>query len=129
MGNDKTIDRAREAVADAAQDARDVLDEGLDEARERFEEAAEDLGGRARRTQREIRRRAEKVGDAAKERYDAAVEGLRSGYHKVRKDAGDLAEDVNAYVRENPGKSVMIAAGAGFLLGLLLRGGRRRDDY
>ena len=45
----------------------------------------------------------------------------------MRKDAGDLAADVNAYVRENPGKSVLIAAGAGFVLGLLLRGRRREE--
>jgi len=45
----------------------------------------------------------------------------------VRKDAADLTDDVNSYVRENPGKSILIAAGAGFLLGMLLRG-RRRDE-
>jgi ElaB/YqjD/DUF883 family membrane-anchored ribosome-binding protein len=63
----------------------------------------------------------------ARDRYDRAVEGAKRGYEKVRKDASDLAEDVNTYVRENPGKSILIAAGAGFVLGLLLRG-RRRDD-
>jgi len=33
---------------------------------------------------------------------------------------------VSTYVRENPGKSVLIAAGVGFLIGLLFRG--RSDD-
>ena len=48
------------------------------------------------------------------------------GYDRVRKDVGELSTDVNEYVRDNPGKSILIAAAAGFLLGLLLR--PRRDD-
>jgi ElaB/YqjD/DUF883 family membrane-anchored ribosome-binding protein len=33
---------------------------------------------------------------------------------------------VSTYVRANPGKSVLLAAGVGFVLGLLFRG--RNDD-
>ena len=126
--NDKKIgERAREVMDDAVAGAREVIDDGLDEARDRFESAADELGSRARRTQRELRRRAERLGDAAREKYDAAAESVRAGYQRVRKDAGELADDVNAYVRENPGKSILIAAGVGFALGLLVRS-RRRDD-
>jgi ElaB/YqjD/DUF883 family membrane-anchored ribosome-binding protein len=39
---------------------------------------------------------------------------------KGRKKAGELEETVVTYVRENPVKSVMIAAGAGALIGFLL---------
>ena len=127
MGDEKIVDRAREVVGDAVSGMKEVVDDGLEQARERFEEAASEFDRRARRTRRELRRRAEEMGEAAKERYDRAVAGVQRGYEKVRKDAGDLADDVNAYVRENPGKSVLIAAGAGFLLGLLVRG-RRRDE-
>lgn len=105
-----------------------TADPGLEEAREDLEEAAGKVAESARRTRREMRRRAERFGTAAKERYGAAVEGMKSGYEKVRKDAGDVATEVNAYVRENPGKSILIAAGAGLLLGLLIGGGRRRGD-
>jgi ElaB/YqjD/DUF883 family membrane-anchored ribosome-binding protein len=127
MADEKILDRARDVVGDAVDDMKDVMDDGLDEARERFEAAAGEFDRRARRTRREIRRRAEELGHAARDRYDQAVDGLQRGYHKVRKDAGDLADDVNSYVRENPGKSILIAAGAGFLLGMLMRG-RRRDE-
>jgi ElaB/YqjD/DUF883 family membrane-anchored ribosome-binding protein len=124
LANEKVTDRAREIVSEAASEMGDVVSEGLDEARERFEDAASDFEKRARRTRRELRRRAEEAGDAARERR---VEGLQRGYRKVRKDASDLADDVNSYVRENPGTAIAIAAGAGFLLGMLVRGRRREE--
>jgi ElaB/YqjD/DUF883 family membrane-anchored ribosome-binding protein len=46
----------------------------------------------------------------------------------VRRDAVQVSDNVNEYVRENPGKSILIAAGVGFVIGLLVRGNRRRDD-
>jgi ElaB/YqjD/DUF883 family membrane-anchored ribosome-binding protein len=128
MAENKTVERAREVVSDAVAGTREVIEDGMEEARTRFEEAAEDLQHSARMTRRELRRRAERLGDAAREKYDTAVEGLRAGYGRVRKDAAQLSSDVNDYVRENPGKSVLIAAAAGFVIGLLVRGGRRRDD-
>jgi len=127
MAEEKLVDRARGVVKGAAAEMKEVLDDGVDQARERFEEAASELEGRVRRTRREMRRRAEELGEAAKERYDRAVEGAKAGYEKAKKNAGDLAEDVNVYVRENPGRSILIAAGVGFVLGLLMRG-RRRDE-
>jgi len=128
MSENKTVEKGQEAGAATVRGAREVVEAGLDEAREGFEEATEKLSESARRTRREMRRRAERFGEATRERYDKAVVGVKTGYEKVRKDAGELAEEVNAYVRENPGKSILIAAGAGFVLGMLLRGGRRRDD-
>jgi ElaB/YqjD/DUF883 family membrane-anchored ribosome-binding protein len=128
MNDKRVVDRAREVVSDAVAGTRDVIDDGIEEARERFEEAAEDLEQNARRTQRELRRRAERLGEVAKEKYDATVEGVRAGYRRARKDAAQLSTDVNDYVRENPGKSILIAAGVGFAIGLLVRGRRRSDD-
>jgi ElaB/YqjD/DUF883 family membrane-anchored ribosome-binding protein len=127
VANEKVTDRAREIVSDAAADLGAVVEDGLDEAREKFESAASDFERRARHTRRELRRRAEEVGDAARERYDAAVDGLQRGYRKVRKDASALADDVGTYVKENPGTAIAIAAGAGFLLGMLVRGRRREE--
>lgn len=128
MNNDeKMVDRAREAVAEAAAGARGVVEDGLAEARDQFEDAAAQFEQSARRTRREIRRHAARLGDAARERYDTTVESVQRGYQRARKSAEDLTEDVNVYVRENPGKSILLAAGVGFALGLLLRG-RRRDE-
>jgi len=126
MADEKLVDRAREAVKDAAAELGEIADDGVEQARERFEEAAAELEGGVRRTRREMRRRAEALGDATREKVDQAVEGAKRGYEKARQDAADLAEDVSVYVRKHPGKSILMAAGAGFLVGLLMRG-RHRD--
>jgi len=106
-----TVDRAKEAVA-----------EGVDAARERFDDVADDFDRRYKKAAREAR----KVSAAAREKYDAAVDTLRTGYAKARRDINRLSNDATDYVRENPGKSLLIAAGVGFLIGLAVR--RRRDD-
>ena len=123
MADNKVVDRARQVLSDAVEGTRDVIDDGIDEARDRFEGAAEDLERNARRAQREVRRRAQRLGSAAREKYDAAAEGVRAGYQRVRHDAAQVTDNVNVYVRENPGKSILIAAGVGFIIGLLVRGG------
>ncbi|HSM13051.1 MAG TPA: DUF883 C-terminal domain-containing protein [Thermoanaerobaculia bacterium] len=127
MSDSKTVETTRDVAEEISRGAERAAEAALDEAREELEEVAGKMGDTARRTRREIRRRAEKLGTSAREGYDRAVDGMRKGYEKVRKDAGELTEDVNAYVRENPGKSILIAAGAGFLLGILIRGRRRGD--
>ncbi|MER3428765.1 MAG: hypothetical protein C4334_11840 [Pyrinomonas sp.] len=40
-------------------------------------------------------------------------------------DIREVAENAKSYARQNPGQALLISAAAGFLLGLLLRGGRR----
>ena len=39
-------------------------------------------------------------------------------------DLGEFAEDAKQYTRINSGKALLLSAGAGFLLGLLIRGRR-----
>ena len=57
-----------------------------------------------------------------------SAETARESYDKVRTDAGNLTREVGFYVRDNPGKALALAAGVGFLLGLLVRGGSDDDD-
>lgn len=94
-GRGGTKDRANRVVSDM---------------QDRFREASEDVRQGAERASGEIRRGYERASDAARE-----------GYERVERDLHGLNRDVNAYVRENPGKSVVLAAGVGFLIGLLLR--------
>jgi ElaB/YqjD/DUF883 family membrane-anchored ribosome-binding protein len=41
------------------------------------------------------------------------------------KDYGQIADEAKDYARQNPGQALLIAAAAGFVIGLLVRGGRR----
>ena len=40
-------------------------------------------------------------------------------------DLGQVAENAKEYARKNPGQAILISAGVGLLLGLLVRGSRR----
>ena len=130
--NVKDFDQSKGKMADTGAEAGRKVGEQLDKAREKFSEVAVDveekvktLGEEATKASGQARMNAEKVGVAAKESYGVAKDKVRYGYEKARKDMDHLVEDVNEYVRDNPSKSILVAAGAGFLLGLLMRG--RRD--
>jgi ElaB/YqjD/DUF883 family membrane-anchored ribosome-binding protein len=104
----------------------DVIEDKVGEARERLSEAARGAGERYQKVAEEMRREAERATKAAREKVDSAVSGLKGQYGKVSKHVNSLSEDVSDYVRDNPGRSLLIAAGVGFLIGLLF--GRRSGD-
>lgn len=122
---EKAKDAVAEAVTDTVERARDAVADRMEAARERLDDAADDLQRKARRVSEEVRREAEAGAKNAKKTYEQAVDGLKRGYTKVRKDMGGLTQDVSSYVRDNPGKSILIAAGVGFVVGLLFRVGDR----
>ncbi|HVS63572.1 MAG TPA: hypothetical protein VMT85_08720 [Thermoanaerobaculia bacterium] len=95
-------------------------------AKEAVRETVETARKRVRAVSDDLRTQASKATEVAKERYGTAKENVRHGYDRARKDVDQLIDDVNVYVRDNPGRSVLIAAGLGFALGFLLRGDRRR---
>ena len=87
-------------------DAAKAVDEKIDAARESF-------GGRVKG----------KVGEVAEEvKSRAGV--LRDRLRET--DWDEVTEKASDWVRQNPGKSVAIALGVGFAIGLLFR--RRSDD-
>ncbi len=85
-----------------------VVEEKIDAARE----AAAGRMGRVK----------EAVGDVA-DNVRARAAALREKIRETEWD--DVTDNVGNYVRSNPGKSVAIALGVGFVLGFLLR---RRDN-
>lgn len=93
-------------------------------ASERLRDVKDELGRRIESVSHDVRREAERAGEFARERYGQAKDGLRQGYQRARKDLEQLSGDVETYVRDNPGKSVLIAGALGFVFGLLLRGDR-----
>jgi ElaB/YqjD/DUF883 family membrane-anchored ribosome-binding protein len=114
MAERKTLDEVEEKAGAAAQGSRERLSEVARGVEQRYQRVAE-----------EMRREAERAGKVAREKVDTAVSGLRQGYGKMSKNVGNYSEDVTDYVRDNPGKSLLVAAIVGFVVGLLFR---RRDD-
>lgn len=116
---------------------RDTGDSGVASARQRFQKLGDDFQGRYRKVSDDVRRGAERASDEIRKGADRAKETVedvsrnaRRSYDRVRSEAGNLSRDVSLYVRDNPGKSVLIAAGVGFLLGLVARrrGGQYEED-
>jgi ElaB/YqjD/DUF883 family membrane-anchored ribosome-binding protein len=67
------------------------------------------------------------------EKYTQASQAVRNKYTAVREKVDDIdfagaTDKVRAYVRENPGKALLISVGIGFAIGMLLRRSRRDDD-
>ena len=131
--NVKHIDEAKEKAKEAAEATGKAVQERLHAAREKFSEVADNIGKgagsastkvkeKAGQATTKVKEKAGQVSSVAKERYGVAAERARLGYDKARKDLDHLTQDVNEYVRDNPGKAVLIAAGVGFLIGLLFRG-------
>lgn len=130
----KTVKKAaaKKAAAEGADRAKSA-GRSLETARERFSEVAEgvsrkvkSIGGGAGRAGQKVRAGAEKAGAVAREKAEVVATKARHGYERARKDLDHLTDDLNEYVRDNPAKAVLIAAGIGFFLGILLRG-RGRD--
>jgi ElaB/YqjD/DUF883 family membrane-anchored ribosome-binding protein len=120
----ESVEAAREAVDEGVKSARDRFQRLSSDVQERYQKVSEDVRRGAERASQEIRRGADRARDQAREVADNA----REGYEKARRKAGDLSRDVSYYVKDNPGKSLLIAAGVGFLLGLLARGRGGSED-
>ena len=114
--NVTSMDLAREAVAEGVEKARSAVSHRVEAARERMRDSK--LSDR-------VKKASGRAGEAAREGYGTAKEKLGHGYERARKDIDQLAGDVNVYVRDNPGRAVLIAASVGFVLGFLLRRDRR----
>ena len=96
-------------INDAVDSTAKAVEEKIDAARA----AAGDRGARIRET-------VSQVTDNVK----AKASSLRDKIRDTEWD--DVVDNVKGYVRDNPGKSVAIALGVGFAVGLLFR--RRGDD-
>ncbi len=101
---------------------KEVISDSIEKTKATLEDAKE----KVLKASRTMREEAAKATDFARERAGVAAETLREGYGRARKDMDKLSEDVTTYVRDNPGRSVLIAAGIGFLIGFLIRSDRRR---
>ncbi len=113
--------KAADAVADSLSAARDKFQRLGDDMQQRYKQISKDVRRGAERAGKELKRNA----DAARDTYRDAADRVEKTYRKASKEAKRVGRDVSEYVRENPGKAILIAAGIGFLLGLVVR---RGDD-
>lgn len=127
-------DTIEKGPAESAETAREG-GEGVVTARDRFQRLTSDVQNRYQRVSEDVKRGAERASEEirrgterARERYGEVAENARVGYDRAREKSGELSRDLGFYVRDNPGRSVLIAAGVGFLVGLLVRRGRSEDE-
>lgn len=70
-----------------------------------------------------------KISEAATQAKDYVTDKVSVVGDKLKElqnaDLAEVAENAKDYARKNPGQAILISAAAGFLLGLILRGGRR----
>ncbi|WP_208436997.1 MULTISPECIES: DUF883 family protein [Bartonella] len=59
--------------------------------------------------------------DKAEKLYHSAKESGEDMMSQAKEKIGDLEQTMNQCVRKNPGKSILFAAGVGFILAQLLR--------
>lgn len=107
---DREAERAKRYESSAMHSARDAVDSGS-----RFAESAMH---RATDATADAAKRAQAKADEMGERGSAAYARGRAGFD-------DSLDEIFVYVRNNPGKSMAIAAAGGWLLGNLLRRRRR----
>lgn len=112
------LERARDTSAEPGE----AMSEGLEKPKSSTLDSARD---KVREVSETVKQQASRAGELARERYDSAAHTLREGYGRASQDLDKLSKDVGAYVRDNPGRSVLAAAAAGFFIGLLVRRGRR----
>jgi ElaB/YqjD/DUF883 family membrane-anchored ribosome-binding protein len=120
-GFGESAEKAAEVVAESVAAARDKFSRLSDDVQHRYKQVSKDVRRGAERAGRELRKSAE----AARETYRDTADKVQKTYKRTRSEAKRIGRDVGEYVRENPGKAVLIAAGVGFLLGLVMR---RRDS-
>jgi ElaB/YqjD/DUF883 family membrane-anchored ribosome-binding protein len=120
----ENADLAQDEGKDGVVSARERFQRLGDEVQSRYKKVSEDVRRGAERASREIRRGAER----ARETYEEVAENAERAYRRARSEASNMSREVGLFVRDNPGKALLIAAGVGFLLGLMTRRRRREED-
>ena len=123
---ERRLDQAKQTVQDKLGQVReksrnlqatlaDKLDAGADKLRQRGQTGPYDagMGGAA-------------AGVATDDRMANVQDSVARGMHKSADwlRNGDLQQDIERQVRENPGRTLLIALGVGYLLGKAFRGNR-----
>ena len=90
-------------------------------AKDNLKDAAGDLKEAASGKVEDFRQAAGQKADELQEAAQSKVQELRGAAEKATSQAKSWQVEGEAYVRDNPTKAVLVALGAGILLGFLLR--------
>ena len=93
MAKETPFDRARDFVEEKIDQTKDVLGESYSKAKDQFDDVSEDVR-----------------------------KNVKTAARRLEKDYGDVWDDARRWVRDNPGPSIAVSLGVGFLLGFLIRG-------
>ena len=96
-------------------------EEAAKSGQKHLESAANDLKGAASTKIENIRQAAGQKADELRGAAQGKAKELRGAVENAKSQAKSWQAEGEAYVRENPTKAVLVALGAGILLGLLLR--------
>jgi ElaB/YqjD/DUF883 family membrane-anchored ribosome-binding protein len=116
-----TIDQVKDGVGAVVDRAREVVKDGLDSVKGTFNNGADNLDRLYRSTVTDVRDTSERISENAREQLDDIRYFARRRYRHARKTLARLSGDARDYVSDNPGQSLLIAAGIGFLAGLVVR--------
>ena len=94
-------------TAQSAEERAQLLKESAAEKAQQFRDFAE--------------KKASKFADAAGEKASQFKDVAGEHWEGTRVKAREVHTDLEEYIRENPSKAVLVAAGVGFLLGLIVR--------
>lgn len=100
------VDQGKRKAEDVASKAQDGADEGLDKAANKMDDAADMIRQRGSE-------QGGTVGSVASTAADT-MESASSFLHNT--DTSEMMDQVEAYIRQNPTQSLLIAAGVGFVL-------------
>jgi ElaB/YqjD/DUF883 family membrane-anchored ribosome-binding protein len=96
-------------------------EEAVKSGQDHLKSAASDLQEAAGAQIENIRQAAGQNADAFRETAEGKVQEVRGAAEQATFQAKTWQAEAEAYVRDNPTKSVLVALGAGLLLGFLLR--------
>ncbi|MDO5658071.1 MAG: DUF883 domain-containing protein [Paracoccus sp. (in: a-proteobacteria)] len=124
---DQTANQAKHDAKELANDAKNKAKDVADDARSAYETAKDkgaELLDNAKDKGREYADKAREMGEEyAEVAKDEARRLYRAGErkaHEVAEYAGEYYDEVETMVRRNPAQALGIAAGVGFLIGLIL---------
>jgi ElaB/YqjD/DUF883 family membrane-anchored ribosome-binding protein len=116
--NTKTAERVKDGVGDLVKKTRGVVNHGLDSAEKTIDNRVDRLDRRYRETMAQLRGRAERVSKNVQAQVADAKKSLLGRYLQASKKVSRLQRDTGKYVRDNPGRVLLTAAGVGLLVGL-----------